>query len=582
MIVSFTLTPMLCSRFLKPPKRGENHAKSSRSGGIYGRLERGYSGMLEFSLRHPIFVIAVSLGVVISVAPIFGLIGKNFIPFDDSSQFEVTVKLPEGVSLAEAEAQMARLEDEVKTAPHVTHVMTTLGGDEQRRVNRGVIFVELSPMDERTESQAQIMEVVRARLADNPDKRIAVQYVAAISGGGNSSSPVQYVVRGPELSKLTEASDKLLAFLKSQPGVVDADTSLEVGKPEIRAVINRPKASDLGVNVGTIASALRTMVAGEVVGTYREGDDRYDVRLRLRPENRNSPDALAHAYIPSSKLGNAPLANVVSMVEGTGPAQIDRYNRQRQVTITANLKEGYSLDGVLQELDARAKDLSLGAEYKTSKQGASKELGRAAFNFLLAFVLSFIFMYMILASQFESFLHPITILLSLPMAVPFALVSLLPFGETLNIFSALGILMLFGVVKKNSILQIDHINQLRAAGVARHQAIIEGCRDRLRPILMTTLALVAGLIPMAIAQTPGSAALRSVAIIVIGGQSLCLLLTLLAIPVFYQLFDDVTDRSRRQRLLSWFGRRKEAWRVRQRPVVPENSSAIVTEPAENG
>jgi HAE1 family hydrophobic/amphiphilic exporter-1 len=582
MIVSFTLTPMLCSRFLKPPKRDTDHAKSSRSGGIYGRLERGYSGMLEFSLRHPIVVIAVSLGVVVSVAPIFGLIGKNFIPFDDSSQFEVTVKLPEGVSLAEAEAQMARLEDDVKTAPHVTHVMTTLGGDEQRRVNRGVIFVELSPMNERPESQAQIMEIVRARLADNPDKRIAVQYVAAISGGGNSSSPVQYVVRGPELSKLTEASDKLLDFLKSQPGVVDADTSLEVGKPEIRAVINRPKASDLGVNVGTIASALRTMVAGEVVGTYREGDDRYDVRLRLRPENRNGPDALAHTYIPSSKLGNAPLANVVSMVEGTGPAQIDRYNRQRQVTITANLKEGYSLDRVLQDLDARAKDLSLGAEYKTSKQGASKELGRAAFNFLLAFVLSFIFMYMILASQFESFLHPITILLSLPMAVPFALVSLLPFGETLNIFSALGILMLFGVVKKNSILQIDHINQLRAAGVARRQAIIEGCRDRLRPILMTTLALVAGLIPMAIAQTPGSAALRSVAIIVIGGQSLCLLLTLLAIPVFYQLFDDVTDRSRRQRLLSWFGRMKEAWRVRQRPVVAENSSAIVTEPAENG
>jgi HAE1 family hydrophobic/amphiphilic exporter-1 len=544
MVVSFTLTPMLCSRFLKASKKEHHEAESSRSKGIYGLLERGYTWMLVKSLRHPFAIIGISLLVVASVIPVFGLIGKNFIPFDDSSQFEIAVKLPEGMALAESEQQIAKLEGIVRSVPHVTNILSTLGGDEQKRVNRGVMFVQLAAMEDRKESQAQIMQMVRDRLADQKDKRLAIQYVQAISGGGNSASPVQYVVRGPEISKLTEASKSLSEFLAKMEGVVDVDTSLEVGKPEARVVINREKASDQGVNVATIASALRTMVAGEVVSTYREGEDRYDVRLRLEPKDRSAPDTLIRTYIPSTKLGNVPLASLVTFTSGTGPAQIDRYNRQRQVTITANLKDGYSLDRVLTALDNQSKLLKLGAEYKASKQGASKELGKAAMNFLLAFVLSFIFMYMILASQFESFLHPITILLSLPMAVPFALVSLLPFGETLNIFSALGILMLFGVVKKNSILQIDHINTLREKGKDRYTAIIEGCRDRLRPILMTTLALVAGLIPMAVAQTPGSGALRSVAIIVIGGQSLCLLLTLLAIPVFYQLFDDVTDRNR--------------------------------------
>ncbi|MFQ3640680.1 MAG: efflux RND transporter permease subunit, partial [Chloracidobacterium sp.] len=238
------------------------------------------------------------------------------------------------------------------------------------------------------------------------------------------------------------------------------------------------------------------------------------------------------------------------------------------------LQEGYSLDRVLQALDEKATALNLGPDYRAAKLGQSKELGKAAANFLLAFVLSFVFMYMILAAQFESFLHPVTILLSLPMAVPFALLSLIPFGETLNIFSALGILMLFGVVKKNSILQIDHINVLRAEGKARYDAIVAGCRDRLRPILMTTLALVAGLIPMAVAQTPGSAALRSVAIIVIGGQTLCLLLTLVAIPVFYQLFDTLTDGS-------WWRARFDAlpgfWRPTPREEAPTDVSAAARE-----
>jgi HAE1 family hydrophobic/amphiphilic exporter-1 len=568
MFVSFTLTPMLCSRFLRPPKA--NGHKSSRTTGFYGWLERSYTWLLEWSLRRPVVILGISLLTVLSVVPISSVIGKNFIPFDDVGMFEVAVKLPEGTSLEEAEKQMAKLEAIVKTTPHVTHCLTTLGGDEQRRVNRGNIFVQLTPLTERKLTQGELMQIVRDKLADQQGKHISVQYVQAITGGGNSAAPVQYVIRGPDIAKLTEASARLVDFLKSMPGVVDVDTTLEVGKPELRAVIDREKAANLGVNVATVAASLRTFVNGEIVGTYREGDNRYDVRFRLRQEDRTGPEALLRSYVPSTKLGNVPLANIVSFSSGIGPAQIDRYNRQRQVTISANLQPGYALDRVLQSLDEKSKQLGLGPEYQAAKLGQSKELGKAAANFLTAFVLSFVFMYMILAAQFESFLHPVTILLSLPMAIPFALLSLIPFGETLNIFSALGILMLFGVVKKNSILQIDHINVLRAAGQERYAAIVAGCRDRLRPILMTTFSLVAGLIPMAVAQTPGSAALRSVAIIIIGGQSLCLLLTLVAIPVLYQLFDNLLDGSWwRARL----GMVRNMWQPAPSEEVPADVSA---------
>ena len=281
------------------------------------------------------------------------------------------------------------------------------------------------------------------------------------------------------------------------------------------------------------------MVAGEEVSSFQEGDDRYEVRLRVAAENRRSAETLGRLYIPSALGGNVQLSSVVMLDEGVGPAQIQRYNRQRQVTISGNIDKGQALSEVLARLEPEVQKLDMGPAYQTGLLGRSRELGRAGSAFVVAFLLSFTFMYMILAAQFESFLHPVTILLSLPMAIPFALLSLLAFSQTLNVFSSLGILMLFGVVKKNSILQIDHMNNLRHEGMPRYEAILQACRDRLRPILMTTFALVAGMLPMALGTGVGSGVRRSVAIIVIGGQMLCLLLTLLAIPVAYSLFDDL-------------------------------------------
>src|SRR4029450_6072366 len=314
---------------------------------------------------------------------------------------------------------------------------------------------------------------------------------------------------------------------------------LITGKPELRVIIDRARAADLGVRVGDIAQALNTMVAGTKVSTFNAGTDQYNVRVRAIGEFRASAEGLKRMIVASTKVGWVSLDNLGRTEEATGPSAIDRLNRQRQVMLLGNVKPGGSQAAVIQKMNEFAKEINIDPAYKTGLAGRSKELGRAGYYFALAFLLSFVFMYMVLAAQFESFIHPVTILLTLPLAIPFGILSLLMTGQTVNIFSGLGLLLLFGVVKKNAILQIDHTNQLRERGMDRLEAIIRANRDRLRPILMTTIALVAGMLPLTVSSGPGSGTNRSIGVLVVGGQSLCLLLTLLAVPAFYSLFDDL-------------------------------------------
>ncbi|HEU4507942.1 MAG TPA: efflux RND transporter permease subunit, partial [Pyrinomonadaceae bacterium] len=419
------------------------------------------------------------------------------------------------------------------------------GGGQQEQVNVATIYVKLTPIEERDVTQEQLM--VRARneiLAKYQQQypgqlRTSVQQVAAISGGGFRNADIQYVIGGPDLKKLTEYSDALLEKMKTIPDVVDADSTLISGKPELRVVIDRARAADLGVRVGDIAQALNSLVAGQKVSTFNAGTDQYDVRVRSVGEFRTSVEGLQRMIVSSTKVGWVSLDNLVRIEEGTGPSAIDRLNRQRQVMLLGNVRPGGSQAAVIEQLDQFVQELKIDPAYSTGLAGRSKELGRAGYYFGLAFLLSFVFMYMVLAAQFESFIHPVTILLTLPLAIPFGILSLLMTGQTVNIFSGLGLLLLFGVVKKNAILQIDHTNQLRERGMERLEAIVRANRDRLRPILMTTIALVAGMLPLTISSGPGSGTSRSIGVLVVGGQTLCLLLTLLAVPVFYSLFDDM-------------------------------------------
>ena len=550
LLVSFTLTPMLCSRFLKPSQEGAGTKDTI----VFRMLAGPYRGMLRWSMRHRWVISLAAVLVMLSSAPLFMALGKDFMPVDDQSEFEVTVKMPVGSALEGTESVMRQLEADLGQLPGVAHLLTTIGADTQKRVDRGSIVLELKPLDQRKESQQELMLIARSHLKKYREITSSVQPPAMIQGSGTQTD-FQFYLQGPDLQKMDQYASVIKQRLAQVPGVTDLDSSFEQGKPEVRVHVNRDKASDLNVNVASVATALRTLVGGDSQATtFREGDDRYDVDLRLQKEFRDSPAALERLYVPSGSLGSVLVSSVATLEEAGGPTQIERFNRQRQIMISANLTSSQSLSGLLTVVDETVKSLNLPPEYQSGLIGRTREFGRAASGFVIAFLLSIIFMYMVLASQFESFVDPITILISLPLSVPFALISLFLTGEHFGIiYTSVGILILFGIVKKNAILQIDHIKSLRRDGHSRHEAILQGCEDRLRPILMTTAALVAGMLPLALGGGAGAGSRRTVAIVVIGGQTLCLLLTLLVTPVTYSLFDDLVAAPIWRRL---FGGRK--------------------------
>ena len=547
LLVSFTLTPMLSSRFIKMPKvveGGSHHA--SKDSKFFRFLDGHYTQMLEWAMAHRKSMVALCVVVSLSTIPLFMIDGKSFIPTDDRSEFQVTVKAPEGTSLAATLTIAERMARDFREQKGVVATLTSIGSASGGFVtvasssNRASIYVKLVPVSERDFTQNDMMERARELFKKYP-REIRTSVMSA-GGAGGGQADVQYVLKGPDLDKLNEYSQKIVAKLQGTPGVGDPDVSMVFGKPELRVEIDRQRASDLGVKVTDIATALNTLVAGQVVSSFPSGGEEYDVRLRADNKYRTSVEGLSQLIVFSTnKQGWVPLDQVVRIKGGTAPSSISRLDRQRQVTISANVLKGSSQQQVITEIQKAAADLKMDPGYGTAPVGMSKMLNDSAFYFLIAVALTLIFMYIVLAAQFESFLHPFTILLTLPLAVPFGILALALTGQTINIFSALGMLLLFGIVKKNAILQIDHMNGLREKGLDRYEAIIQANRDRLRPILMTTAALVVGMLPLIISSGDGAATNRSIGVLVAGGQTFCLLLTLLAVPVFYSLFDDMKN-----------------------------------------
>jgi hydrophobic/amphiphilic exporter-1 (mainly G- bacteria), HAE1 family len=573
LLVSFTLTPMMSSRLLRAEDAAGGHSGGHGDGdeagsrrGFYARIDRAYTWLLTFSMRHRLAVAVVAVAVILSSVPLYGAVKQEFIPSQvDEAEFEVSITAPEGTNVAAMNEAMQAVEQEMLKVPGVRMVLASAGGGFLGGVNQGDAYVRIAPHEERTLSftrvwnetlsgnplnafrgnytQQDVMQEMRRRLRRYAPLRAGVRNVTSFNFGGGRSD-IDFNLRGPELEQLVAYAEELAERSERIGGIVDADTSLKLNKPELRVEIDRDRAAAMGVSTTDIANSLRVMVGGDQeVTRYHDTsvNEAYDVQLRVNESDRNDPRTLGKLYVPSSQGGLVRLDNLVNIRRETAPSRIDRLDRQRQVSVRASVAPGFALADRIEALRAEAASMNLPAAYTTAISGRGRELERTFNEFIWAFLLSIIFMYMILASQFESTIHPVTILLSLPLAIPFALLSQWATGDTLNLYSALGILVLFGVVKKNSILQIDHMNNLRREGWERGEAIIQANRDRLRPILMTTLALVAGMLPLALGTGPGAEERRSIAVVVIGGQTLSLLLTLLVTPVAYSLFDDVAN-----------------------------------------
>ena len=588
MLVSFSLTPMLCSRMLAPADPAAAAHPASRRG-FYALIETSYMWCLRKSMRFRWLVLVVSIAVVLTSIPLYEVVRKDYIPTNvDESEFEARVTAPDGVTIESMEEVIEAIEPRVRSIPGVKNVLTTVGGSGIRSAGSASVYVRLEDVEERTFTWSRLwhgllagnprqafegnfdqrdkMREVREIIKDYPDLRASVRNLTSFRQG--APVDIDFVVTGPDLITLAEIGVKLRDKVAQIPGIVDVDNTLRMDKPNLLAHIDRERAAALGVDVREIADTLRVAVGGDdrVSRFYdASADDAYDVELRLVGVDRADITAISQLYVRAgapaaaaaaalleasgalliSGLGyegdSTPLTrldNVVTFEETFSPSRIDRLDRQRMVAIRANLVPGYALGDSVGKVQQAATEIDLPPGYNTRVMGGARELERTFQDFLWTFFLSFVFMYIVLAAQYEHLIHPLTILASLPIAVPFGLLALWLGNESLNLYSALGILVLFGVVKKTSILQIDHTNQLRAAGMDRDAAILQANRDRLRPILMTAIAFIAGMIPLLLATGPGAEERRSIAVLVVGGQALSLLLTLLAVPVIYSLLDD--------------------------------------------
>lgn len=584
LLVSFSLTPMMCSRMLRPISAGAGAPASRR--GFYHWIEASYMFILRWSMRFRWGVLVICGLTIWSIVPLYKSVKQDYIPSNvDESEFEIRITGPEGATVKSMDTVLLALESEIRKVRGVQHLLTTVGAGGLPRANSGTIYVRLEDIEGRVfslgrlwnetlaghpwgafrgnYSQREKMLDIRKRLRKFSDLEVSVRNLTSLSQG--APVDIDFSVMGPDMDRLAEFSDALRRKMQTIPGVADVYNTLRLDKPELLVDIDRERAATLGVDVQDIAETLRIAVGGDDrVSRYhdRQLDEVYDVELRLVGIDRGDREAIGQLHVPArnsaevdfrgsptlgSKTGNslaaqARLDNLVSFRFGKAPPRIDRLDRQRMAALRANVvpgDQGYAMADRIQAVQDAANEIGLPPGFSTRVMGQGRELERTIRDFRWTFVLAFIFMYLLLAAQFEHLTHPITILTSLPLAVPFALVSLWLGRETLNLYSALGILVLFGVVKKAAILQVDHTNQLRAQGMDRLSAILQGNRDRLRPILMTTIAFVAGMLPLLVGSGPGAEERRSIAVLAVGGQTLSLLLTLIAVPVVYSFLDDL-------------------------------------------
>ena len=530
LLVAFTLTPMMSSRMLR--LYGSEKEKHAR--GFLHRVEVWYLQLLHWSLAHRAVIVAVCIVTFLSTFGLYHLVGRDWIPTDDQSELQSSFTLPEGTSLAKTTQIATEMALRISAMPEVAFVQTSTHGP----TNHAHFFIGLVPRDQRKFSHQQMATKVRAILGEYRNITYNVRLPSVL--GGEIYFPISAIIRGPDLNQLAEVSKKVADRMHQYPDLVDINPSLNLNTPELQVKVDRQRAADIGVRMTDISDAVRLFYSGEdEITRFKEGSEQYPVTMQLLPEQRDNPDVLNRMMVPSSKLGQVRLESVATIGRGFGPATLWRYNREFQVSVYANVASGYPLDRAAAHTIGSIREIGLPTGYSYLFSGQVKVLEETTWNLLLAMLLASVFMYMVLAAQFESFAYPFIIMLTLPLSVPFALFSLWITGRALSLWSALGMFLLLGIVKKNGILQVDYTNRLVARGMPVREAIFEANRVRLRPILMTTFSIIAGLLPVALGIGAGSEQRASIAVTIIGGQTLCLLLTLLVVPVGYSYLADL-------------------------------------------
>jgi hydrophobic/amphiphilic exporter-1 (mainly G- bacteria), HAE1 family len=543
LLIAFTLTPMMSSRMLRV------EGKSSHSGKYISAIENLYLKSLRWSLAHRGIIMLICAVCFLSTFGLYRMVGRDWIPADDQSELLSSFTLPEGTSLSKTSETAADICRHVAALPEVTFVQSYTHGP----TNHAHLFIGLVPRSARKLSHQQLATKVRGILAGYRNMTSNVRLPSVL--GGEIYFPISAIIRGPDLNQLAELSKKVADRMREYPDMVDVNPSLNLNTPELQVKVDRQRAADVGVRMTDISDAVRLFYSGEdEITRFKEGSEQYPVTMQLLAEQRDNPDVLNRMMVPSSKLGQVRLESVASIGRGFGPASLWRYNREFQVSIYSNVSSGYSLDQAAAHTVQSIKEVGLPTGYSYIFSGQVKVLEETTWNLVLAMLLASVFMYMVLAAQFESFSYPFIIMLTLPLSVPFALFSLWITGRALSLWSALGMFLLLGIVKKNGILQVDYTNRLMAEGMPVQAAILEANRVRLRPILMTTFSIIAGLIPVAIGLGAGSEQRASIAVTIIGGQTLCLLLTLLVVPVAYSYFTELKAMSWAEWKTRFFGR----------------------------
>ena len=557
MLVSFTLTPMLSSRFLKLSDALADH--KTKEHGIFHWLDSTYARQVNWALDHSGVIIAVSVVTFLMTFPLNRMVGRDFVPNEDMGEWTIHLDSPEGTALEGTQELAFRvlkdlqgIEGVADIEPIVNPGGAGVSGGGGGNVTHVHFNVQARPVDQRKNSQAQMITEMRRRLAKYPATRPSITSRNALgSGEGQGGYAISANILGPDLRQLTDYSMRALEMSQKTAGVAEPKLSLSMSNPEIHIAVDRRRAADLGVRMSTIGNTLRMAVAGDdQISFFKEGQEQYPVKIRVLESQRRNAEEIGRLTVPAPS-GPVRIDNIARVERGLGPSQLQRSNRQFTVQLMGDVAPGHALDEASSNIRKLFADLHMPPDMTFRMQGQSQILDETTTNMIMAIGLAMIFVYMVLASQFESFIQPIVIMLVLPISVPFALFTLWVTGRTLNLWSALGMLLLLGIVKKNSILQVDYANTLRADGVPLREAIVEACRTRLRPILMTTFAIIAGLIPTALGIGIGGGGRAAIAVTVIGGQALCLFLTLLLVPVAYVKFDALESGVLNQRWKEW-------------------------------